>query len=76
MNNKEDHLYRNWLEDPNLSKALDKIIQISKERLKQKKYHQNKNDDIGQNYNRRDSQNDNINSDDYNYYDYIVSSCE
>lgn len=76
MNNKENNLYQNWLENPNLSEALDKIIQISKERLKQKKYHQNKNDDIGQNYNRRDSQNDNINSDDYNYYDYIVSSCE
>lgn len=76
MNNKENHPYQNWLENPNLSEAIDKIIQISKERLKQKKYHQNKNDDIGQNYNRRDSQNDNINSDDYNYYDYIVSSCE
>lgn len=76
MNNKEDHPYQNWLEDPNLSEALDKIIQESRERLKQKRYHQNKNNDIGQNYNRRDSQNDNINSDDYSYYDYIVFSCE
>ena len=76
MNNKESNLYQNWLENPNLSEALDKIIQESRERLKQKKCHQNKNNDIGQNYNRRDNQNDNINSDDYSYYDYIVSSCE
>lgn len=39
MNNKESHPYQSWLEDPNLSKALDKIIQESKERLKQKRYH-------------------------------------
>ena len=76
MNNKENNLYQNWLENPNLSDALDKIIQESRERLKQKRHHQNKNNDIGQNYNRRDSQNDNINSDDYSYYDYIVFSCE
>ena len=34
MNNKENHPYQNWLENPNFSEALDKIIQISKERLK------------------------------------------
>lgn len=34
MNNKENHPYQNWLENPNLSKALDKIIQESRERLK------------------------------------------
>lgn len=76
MNNKESRSYQSWLEDPNISKALDKIIQESRERLKQKRYHQNKNNDIGQNYNRRDSQNDNINSDYYSCYDYIVFSCE
>ena len=75
MNNKENHLYQNWLENPNLSKALDKIIQESREILKQKRYHQNKNND-DQNYNRGDDQNDNTNSDDYICYDYIVPSCE
>lgn len=75
MNNKENHLYQNWLENPNLSEALDKIIQESRERLKQKRYHQNKND-YDRNYNRGNNQNDNTNSDDYICYDYIVSSCE
>lgn len=75
MNNKEEHLYQSWLENPNFSKALDKIIQESRERLKQKRYHQNKRDD-DQNYNRGNYQNDNTNSDDYICYDYIVSSCE
>lgn len=74
MNNKEDHLYRNWLEDTNLSKAFDKIIQESRERLKQKRHHQNKNDD-DRNYNRGNDQNDNANSDNYNCCDYIISSC-
>ena len=75
MNNKENHPYRNWLEDPSLSKALDKIIQESRERLKQKRHYQNKGDD-NQNYNRGNNQNDDTNSGDYIYYDYIVSSCE
>ena len=75
MNNKESYPYRSWLEDPNFSKALDKIIQESRERLKQKRHHQNKRDD-DQNYNRGNDQNDNINSDDYSCYDYIVSSCQ
>nr|DAV88860.1 MAG TPA: hypothetical protein [Caudoviricetes sp.] len=75
MNNKEKHLYQSWLENPNFSKALDKIIQESKERLKQKRYHQNKNND-DRNCNRGNNQNDNTNSDDYICYDYIVSSCE
>ena len=75
MNDKENHSYQNWLENPNLSKALDKIIQESRERLKQKRYHQNKNND-DRNYNRGNNQNDNTNSDDYICYDYIVSSCE
>lgn len=74
MNNKESCSYQSWLEDPNISKALDKIIQESRERLKQKRYHQNKRDD-DQNYNRGNDQNDNANSDDYSCYDYIVSSC-
>lgn len=75
MSNKENHPYQNLLENPNLSEALDKIIQESRERLKQKRHHQNKNDD-DQNYNRGNDQNDNTNPDDYNYYDHIVSSCE
>lgn len=75
MNNKESHLCQSWLEDPNISKALDKIIQESRERLKQKRYYQNKRDD-DQNYNRGNDQNDNNNSDDYSCYDYIVSSCK
>ena len=75
MNNKEDHPYQNWLEDPSLSEALDKIIQESKERLKQKRHHQNKNND-DQNYNRGNNQNDDTNSDDYICYDYIISSYE
>lgn len=75
MNNKENNLYQNWLENPNLSEAFDKIIQESRERLKQKRHYQNKNDD-DQNYNRGNYQNDNTNSDDYICYDYIVSSCE
>lgn len=75
MNNKENNLYSNWLENPNLSEALDKIIQGSKERLKQKRHHQNKNND-DRNYNRGNNKNDNTNSDDCSYYDYIVSSCE
>lgn len=37
MNNKESHSYQIWLEDPNISEAFDKIIQESRERLKQKK---------------------------------------
>lgn len=74
MNNKEDHPYQNWLENPNLSEAFDKIIQESRERLKQKGHYQNKNDD-DQNCNRGNNQNDNANSDDYSCYDYIVSSC-
>ena len=37
MNNKENNPYRNWLEDPNLSEVLDKIIQGSKEKIKTKK---------------------------------------
>lgn len=76
MNNKEGHPYQNWLENPNLSEAFDKIIQESRERLKQKRYHQNKRDDDDQNYNRGNDQNDNANSDDYSCYDYIISSCE
>lgn len=75
MNNKENYPYRNWLEDPSLSKALDKIIQESRERLKQKRYHQNKNDD-DQTCNRGNDQNDNTDYNDYSCYDYIVSSCE
>lgn len=75
MNNKEDHPCQSWLKDPNLSEALDKIIQESRERLKQKRYHQNKND-YDQNYNIGNDQNDNTNSNDYSCYDYIVSSCE
>lgn len=75
MNNKENNLYQNWLENHNLGEVLDKIIQESRERLKQKRYHQNKNDD-DQNYNRGNNQNDNTNSDDYSCYDYIISSCE
>lgn len=75
MNNKENYPYQNWLEDPNLSEAFDKIIQESRERLKQKRYYQNKNDD-DQIYNRGNDQNDNTNSNDYICYDYIVSSCE
>lgn len=75
MNNKESHPYQSCLENPDFSEALDKIIQESKERLKQKRYHQNKNDDY-RNYNRGNNQNDNTNSDDYICYDYIVSSCE
>lgn len=75
MNNKEDHPYQNWLEDPNFSEVLDKIIQKSRERLKQKRHYQNKRDD-GQNYSRGNDQNDNNNSDDYSCYDYIISSCE
>ena len=75
MNNKENHPYQNWLENPNLSKALDNIIQESRERLKQKRYHQNKNND-DRNCNRGNNQNDNTNSDDYSCYDYIISSCE
>lgn len=75
MNNKEKYSYQSWLENPNLSKVLDKIIQESRERLKQKRYHQNKNDD-NQNYNRGNGQNDNTNFDNYSCYDYIVSSCE
>ena len=75
MNNKEGHLCQSWLEDPNLSEALDNIIQESRERLKQKRYHQNKND-YDQTCNRGNDQNDNTNSDDYICYDYIVSSCE
>nr|DAJ83050.1 MAG TPA: hypothetical protein [Caudoviricetes sp.] len=75
MNNKENHPYQNWLENLNLSKALDKIIQESRERLKQKRYHQNKNND-DRNYNRGNNQNDNTNSGDYICCDYIVSSCE
>lgn len=74
MNNKENYPYRNWLEDPSLSKALDKIIQESRERLKQKRCYQNKNDD-DKNYNRGNNQNDNTNSDDCSCYDHIVSSC-
>lgn len=74
MNNKENNLYQNWLENPNLSEALDKIIQESRERLKQKRYHQNKND-YDQTCNRGNDKNDNINSNDYSCYDYIVSSC-
>lgn len=75
MNNKEDHPYQNWLENSNLSEALDKIIQESRERLKQKRYHQNKNN-YDRNYNRGNNQNDNTNSNDYSCYDYIISSCE
>lgn len=75
MNNKESYLYQSCLEDPNISKALDKIIQESRERLKQKRHYQNKGDD-DQKYNIGNDQNDNTNSDDYIYYDYIVSSCE
>lgn len=75
MNNKEDHPYQNWLENPNLSEAFDKIIQESRERLKQKRHYQNKNND-DRNCNRGNNQNDNTNSDDYICYDYIVSSCE
>lgn len=75
MNNKENNLYQNWLENPNLSEALDKIIQESRERLKQKRYHQNKND-YDQTCNRRNDQNNKTNSNDYSCYDYIVSSCE
>lgn len=74
MNNKESHLYQSWLKDPNIGKVLDKIIQESREKLKQKRYHQNKRDD-DQNCNRGNNQNDNNNSDDYSCYDYIVSSC-
>ena len=75
MNNKESHLYQSWLENPNLSEVLDNIIQESRERLKQKRCHQNKNN-YDRNYNRGNNQNDNTNSDDYICYDYIVSSCE
>lgn len=75
MNNKENNLYQNWLENPNFSEALDKIIQESRERLKQKRYHQNKND-YDQTCNMGNDQNDNTNSNDYSCYDYIVSSCE
>lgn len=75
MNNKESRPYQSWLEDPNLSEALDKIIQESRERLKQKRYHQNKNDD-DQIYNRGNDQNDNINFDDYSCCSCFVSSCE
>ena len=75
MNNKENNLYQNWLENPNLSEALDKIIQESRERLKQKRYHQNKRDD-DQNYNRGNDQNNNTNFDDYSCCDYIISSCQ
>ena len=57
MNNKENNLYQNWLENPNLSEALDKIIQESRERLKQKRYHQNKND-YDQTCNRGNDKND------------------
>lgn len=74
MNNKEKYPYQSWLENPNLSESFDKIIQESRERLKQKRHYQNKNDD-DQNYNRGNDQNDNTNSDDYSYYDYIISSC-
>lgn len=74
MNNKEDHPYQNWLENTNLSEVFDKIIQESRERLKQKRHYQNKNDN-GQNYNRGNNQNDNTNSDDYSCCDYIISSC-
>lgn len=75
MNNKENHPYQNWLEDLSLSEALDKIIQKSRERLKQKRHHQNKNND-DRNYNRGNNKNDNTNSDDYICYNYIVSFCE
>lgn len=75
MNNKESHPYQSWLEDQGFSEALDKIIQESRERLKQKRYHQNKND-YYQTCNRGNDQNDNTNSNDYSCYDYIVSSCE
>lgn len=78
MNNKEGHQYQNRLENPDFSEALDKIIQESKERLKQKRYHQNKNDDDDddQIYNIGNDQNDNTNSDDYSCCDYIISSCQ
>ena len=75
MDNKENHPYQNLLENPNLSEALDKAIQESRERLKQKRYHQNKYDD-DQKYNIGNDQNDNTNSGDYSCYDYIISSCE
>lgn len=74
MDNKKECVHKSWLENPNFSEALDKVIQESRERLKQKRYHQNKRDD-DQNYNRGNDQNDNANSDDYSCYDYIVSSC-
>lgn len=75
MNNKEGYSCQSWLKDPNLSEALDKIIQESRERLKQKRCHQNKNN-YDQTCNRGNDQNDNANSNDYSCYDYIVSSCE
>ena len=75
MNNKEGYSCQSWLKDPNFSEALDKIIQESRERLKQKRYHQNKYN-YDRNYNRGNNQNDNTNSDDYICYYYIISSCE
>lgn len=75
MNDKDGYPYQSWFEDSNLSEALDKIIQESRERLKQKRYHQNKCDD-NQKYNIGNDQNDNTNSDDYSCCDYIISSCQ
>lgn len=45
MYNKEKCVHKSWLENPNFSEAIDKAIQESRERLKQKRYHQNKYDD-------------------------------
>ena len=75
MNNKENNLYQNLLENPNLSEAPDKIIQESRGRLKQKRCYHNKND-YDQTCNRGNDQNDNTNSDDCSCYDHIISSFE